>query len=379
MSRSSSRARLVLDESKLKELRKIASSRIAPLREIQRAKILLMYSENKNMTEIQKEVNISRPSIYKCIDKALAMGVDAGLKDKYHRPKSPVITEEAKAWLVNLACTKPTAHGYASEIWTRRLLASHARKYGKKEGHACLSNAAKATVQRILSEHPIRPHKVAYYLERRDPEFESKMQNVLMLYKEVNLINETLNKGVSPNVITVSVDEKPGVQAIQNIAPDILPDPNKNSRIMRDYEYKRLSTVSILASLDLNSGHIIGQVHDRHRSKEFILLLKEIDAYYPQGNIIRIILDNHSAHISKETAEYLATKPNRFIYVHTPKHGSWLNMVEMLFGKMTHTFLKHIRVNSKDELKRRILLGIQEMNDSPVVFRWKKFDLQLAY
>lgn len=379
MSRSSSRARLVLEEAKLKELQKIASSRTAPLREIQRANILIMYSENKKMTEIQKEINISRPSIYKCIDKALAMGVDAGLRDKYHRPKSPVITEEAKAWLVNLACTKPTDHGYASEIWTRRLLASHARKYGTKEGHACLSNAAKATIQRILNEHPIRPHKIAYYLERRDPEFESKMQNVLMLYKEVNLTNETLRKGESPDVITVSVDEKPGVQAIANIAPDILPEPNKNSRLMRDYEYKRLGTVSILASLDLNSGHIIGQVHDRHRSKEFILLLKEIDAYYPPGNTIRIILDNHSAHISKETTEYLATKPNRFIYIHTPKHGSWLNMVEMLFGKMAHTFLKHIRVNSKAELKRRILLGIQEMNDSPVVFRWKKFDLELTY
>lgn len=199
------------------------------------------------------------------------------------------------------------------------------------------------------------------------------------MYKEVNITDMTLLNGEYPPAITVSVDEKPGVQAICNIAPDILPDPAKNSRIMRDYEYERLGTVSILESLDLNSGHIIGQVHDRHRSKEFISLLKEIDEYYPADSSIRIMLDNHSAHISKETMQYLATKPNRFIYVHTPKHGSWLNMVEMLFGKMARTFLKHIRVRNKEELIQRIYLGIKEINDSPVIFRWKKFDLDLVY
>ena len=197
---------------------------------------------------------------------------------------------------------------------------------------------------------------------------------VLCVYKEVNLQNETLESGEVPSVITVSVDEKPGVQAIQNIAPDILPDPEKQSRIMRDYEYKRLGTLSILTALDLHSGHVIAQVHDRHRSSEFISLLKEISDYYPAGSTIRIILDNHSAHISKETMKYLAGSPGRFIYVHTPKHGSWLNLVETLFGKMARTFLKHIRVTSKKELKDRILLGIKEINDSPVVHRWKKFN-----
>jgi hypothetical protein len=307
------------------------------------------------------------------------VGVDAGLRDKFHRPKDPVITEEAKFWVVNLACTKPREHGYAAEVWSRQLLASHARKYGPQNGHTCLANAAKATIQRILTKHPIRPHKIAYYLERRDPEFESKMHDVLMVYKEVNLTNEKLREGEVPSVITVSIDEKPGVQAIRNIAPEILPNPEKNSRIMRDYEYKRLGTVSILAALDLNTGHVIGQVHDRHRSREFVSLLKEIDAYYPQDHLIRIVLDNHSAHISRETMEYLSTKPNRFTYIHTPKHGSWINLVETMFGKMARTFLKHIRVQSKYELKKRILLGIKEMNDSPVVFQWKKFDLEIVY
>lgn len=374
MSRKTQKAKLILSKEQQEELKKTVQSRKAPIREVQRANILLRYSEGMPITEIEKMTHVSRPTIYKWMEKSLAMGIEEGLKDKYHRPKEPVITEEAKAWVISIACQKPKDFGYAAEVWTRKALAEHAKKYGPGSGHDCLKKACKATIQRILSEHPIRPHKVAYYLERRDPEFDHKMEEVLCVYKEVNLQNETLGSGEVPSVITVSVDEKPGVQAIQNIAPDILPDPEKQSRIMRDYEYKRLGTLSILAALDLHSGHVIAQVHDRHRSSEFISLLNEISDYYPAGSTIRIILDNHSAHISKETMKYLAGSPGRFIYVHTPKHGSWLNLVETLFGKMARTFLKHIRVTSKKELKDRILLGIKEINDSPVVHRWKKFN-----
>lgn len=379
MPRKSQKAKLILDREKKEQLQQIANSRKAPLREVQRANILLRYSEGTPIIDIKKMVHVSRPTIYKWIDKALAMGIDEGLKDKYHRPKEPVITEEAKAWVINLACKKPTEYGYAAQMWTRSALADHARKYAPEAGHDCLKKAAKATIQRILNEHPIRPHKIAYYLERRDPEFEQKMADVLCIYKEVNLQNEAGETGVAPSVITVSVDEKPGVQAIKNIAPDIMPEPGKQSRVMRDYEYKRLGTLSILAALDLHNGHVITQVHDKHRSIEFISLLKELDVYYPAESIIRIILDNHSTHISKETMKYLASRPGRFLYVHTPKHGSWLNLVETLFGKMARTFLKQIRVNSKQELKERILLGVKEINDSPVVHRWKKFDFAHAF
>ncbi|KFI34875.1 integrase [Peptococcaceae bacterium SCADC1_2_3] len=379
MPRKSQKAKLILSEEKWEQLQKIAQSRKAPFREVQRANILLRYSEGLPIIDIGKMVHISRPTIYKWIEKALAMGIDEGMKDKYHRPREPVITEEVKAWVINLACKKPTDYGYAAETWTRSALADHARKHGPEAGHDCLKKAAKATVQRILDEHPIRPHKMAYYLERRDPEFEQKMVDILCVYKEVNLQNGAAEPGDIPSVITVSVDEKPGVQAIKNIAPDIMPEPGKQSRVMRDYEYKRLGTLSILAALDLHDGHVIAQVHDKHRSSEFISLLKEMDAYYPAESTIRIILDNHSAHISKETMKYLAGIPGRFLYVHTPKHGSWLNLVETLFGKMARTFLKHIRVNSKQELKERILLGIKEINDSPVVHRWKKFDFAHAF
>jgi transposase len=317
--------------------------------------------------------NLSRESIYKHINKALNFGIEEALKDAEHSPKEPIITEESKLWVVNMACTKPKDHGYAAEVWSYDSLAKHVRKHAVKEGHVCLSQAAKATVFRILSRNKVQPQKIKYYLEKRDEQFEEKMNEVLLVYKEVNMQNEQHPDGQGLDVFTVSIDEKPGIQAIKNIAPDLPPVAGKHSRISRDYEYKRLGTLSVLASLDLHTGKVIALVENQHRSIEFIKLLKKLDEYYPAQNKIRIILDNHSSHKSKETMKYLEEKPNRFIYVFTPKHGSWLNLVETLFGKMSRTFLKHIRVSSKDELKERILKGIQEINAEPVVHRWKEF------
>ena len=374
MPRKSQRPNLLLDKEQRQQLLKISQSRTAPIREVQRSRILLKYVDGYTISSIQKQVNVSRPTIYKCIDKALAAGIETGLKDKFHKPKDAVITEEAKAWVVNLACTKPKDHGYAAEMWTLSHLAKHSRKHAPTAGHDCLKRAAKATIYRILKAQPLQPHKISYYLEQRDEKFDKKMKEVLIVYKEVKNQNDSQSK-LSKKIITVSVDEKPGIQVVKNIAPDLPPKPGKHPQLGRDYEYKRLGTLSLLAALDLHDGHVIAQVHDRHRSREFISLLKEIDNYYPKDCAIRIILDNHSAHISKETMNYLATRPNRFIYVHTPTHGSWLNLIETFFSKISRTFLKHLRVDSKEELKERILNGINEINAEPVVHSWKKFDL----
>jgi transposase len=111
---------------------------------------------------------------------------------------------------------------------------------------------------------------------------------------------------------------------------------------------------------------------------EFTALRRRLDEHYPPEAVIRVVLDNHSAHISKETMAYLASRPGRFEYVHTPKHGSWLNLVESAFSKMARSFLRHIRVRSLEELRQRILKGIEEMNEHPVRFQWKSFDLQMT-
>lgn len=379
MARKSKRAALVLTPEQRAMLKELAASRSAPAREVERAKVMLGYADGISITELQRQLGFSRPMIYRCVDKALAAGVQMGLKDKYHRPHEPEISDEAKAWVVSIACTKPKDQGLAAELWSISALARFVSERAEVAGFARLANAGKSTVWRILDDNDIKPHKIRYYLEKRDPDFERKMQEVLMVYRDVSIYAQGAVHDARPNPIyTVSVDEKPGVQAIGLTAPDLPPVPGKAAAVGRDYEYVRHGTVSILAGIDLHSGHIFATVEDRHRSVEFIGLLKQLDAHYPEEAIIRVVLDNHSAHISKETMAYLSQRPGRFEYVHTPKHGSWLNLIECAFSKMARTFLRHIRVSSKEELKQRILKGIAEINAAPVVFRWNKFDLGLV-
>lgn len=234
MPRKTQRAKLNLTQKEWVKLEQLSKS---PLREVQRAQVLLHYADEQSISQIQQLVNVSRPTIYKCIDKALAAGADAGLKDFYHRPFEPIIDEAAKTWVVNHACTKPKEHGLAAELWTYSALANYTKEHAPDAGHQCLSKAVKATIWRILSANEIRPHKIKYYLERRDPEFERKMQEVLMVYKEVNLQNDSSTPEERyPGIITVSVDEKTGVQAIDTVAPDLLPVSGKHKCIGRDYE-----------------------------------------------------------------------------------------------------------------------------------------------
>ena len=371
MARSRCPPLLLTDEEKqlLDELR---GSRTAPVRDVQRAQILWRYHAGEKVSQIARALRTTRPSVLKWIGKTLPMGVKAGIKDTPHKPREAVITDDAKAWVVHLACSKPKDRGYAAELWTRSALARHVRKQAAEE----LAKAGKATVQRILAGQAVRPHKIRYYLERRDPEFERKMREVLLVYQEVALQNEAAGNGPygQSAVITVSVDEKPGVQAIANTAPDLPPVAGKHPTFARDHEYVRYGTWSILAALDLHDGQLTARVEKRHRSIEFIALLKDLDARYPAECTIRLIMDNHSSHTSKETRTWLATRPNRFKYVLTPTHGSWLNIVETLFGKMTRTFLCGIRVQSRNELRERILQGIAEINEMPVVHRWKAFE-----
>src|SRR5580698_1685926 len=209
MARASKRPKLVLTEEK-KHLDQLRQSRTAAFRDVQRAQVLWRYHAGETVSQIARALKMTRKSVLKWIDKALQMGVQAGMKDTSHKPREAVITDDAKAWVVHLACCKPKELGYAAELWTRSALARHVRGHAAQAGYPALDKAAKATVQRILDAQALRPHKVTYYLERRDPSFLSKMKDVLLVYQEVALQNEAVSNGAPlPVVITVSVDEKP--------------------------------------------------------------------------------------------------------------------------------------------------------------------------
>jgi transposase len=360
---------LVLTEEEEVALKSLSHSRTEPAAQVERAKILLAYAEGESISSTARRFETNRPKIERCVDKALQLGAHTSLKDLPRSGRKRRITPEARTWLVDLACQKPKDLGYSYELWTARLLAKHAREHGPSEGHPCLSQLSRGTVSKILTHREIRPHKIRYYVEKRDPDFEAKMKQVLCVYREVQLLREA--GGDAPSMVAIlSYDEKPGIQAIQNTSSDLPPVPGKHPSFTRDYEYVRHGTVSLMAGIDLLNGKVHAQVVDRHRSREFVQFLKMVDEKYDPKVKIRMILDNHSAHISKETRRYLATVPNRFEFVFTPKHGSWLNMIEMFFSKMARTMLRGIRVSSKQELKDRIMQFIDEINADPVVFKW---------
>jgi transposase len=316
---------------------------------------------------------VHHQTVQRCVERAVAHGPLAALDDQPRLGKEPTITSEAKAWLVDLACRKAKELGYPHELWTTRLLARHAREHGPRAGHGCLANLAQGTVCKILNQQELKPHKVRYYLERRDAAFEAKMAEVLCVYREVAILKQAAatSKQQAQAVAIVSYDEKPGIQAIATTAQDLPPKPGEYASLARDYEYKRHGTLSLLAGIDLLTGQVHALVKDRHRSREFIEFLKLLDAAYPADTAIKLILDNHSAHISKETKAWLAAQPeDRFQFTFTPTHGSWLNLIEGFFSKLTRSVLRHIRVVSKQELKDRIMAAIDHFNQSPVVHTW---------
>lgn len=364
---------LAIGDEDLARLTAIARSRTEPASRVERARMLLAYRQDPSFFAVGRALGVHHQTVQRCVERAVVYGPLTALDDLPRPGKEPTITAAAKAWLVDLACRKAKEFGYPHELWTTQLLARHARTHGLAAGHDCLAKLAQGTVCKILNRQEIKPHKVRYYLERRDAEFENKMAEVLCVYREVEVLKKAAAASSEPSqaVAIVSYDEKPGIQAIATTAADLPPVPGMYPTFARDHEYKRHGTLSLLAGIDLLTGTVHALVKDRHRSREFVEFLKLLNAAYPADTAIKLILDNHSSHISKETKAYLATQPaGRFAFTFTPKHGSWLNLIEGFFSKLARSVLRHIRVASKQELKERIMAAIDDINSHSVVHTW---------
>jgi len=319
---------LAMTGEEIEALTALSRSRTEPAGRVSRAAMLLGYREKPSFFAVGRRLGVHHQTVQRCVERAMAYGALAALDDRPRPGKEPTITPEAKAWLVSLACDKAKEHGYPHELWTTRLLARHARERGSE---------------------------------------------VLCVYREVQVLKKAAAKAEKSKkpVAIVSYDEKPGIQAIATTAPDLPPVPGRHASFARDHEYKRHGTLSLLAGIDLLTGKVHALVRERHRSREFIEFLKLLDAAYPASTAIKLILDNHSAHISRETRAWLDTRPpGRFDFTFTPKHGSWLNLIEGFFSKFARSVLRHIRVTSKHELKQRIMAGIDDVNRHPVIHTW---------
>ena len=373
MGRKSSVINLTTEEREYLETQ--VRARTIQAQTVNRARILLLKSDGCSIDDIADKVGINRKSVMLCLNKYAEGGIENALFDAPGRGRNAEITDDERAWIINIACQKPVDLGYSAEVWTRALLTKHINRFAEEAGHIRLSTISQSKVRSILEEADIKPNKITYYCENRDPDFDQKMHNVLLVYKQLSMQFDENGNFIAitedePTVHTISYDEKPGIQAIANTTEDLLPDKDHKT-ISRDYEYRRLGTVSLLAGIDLQTGEAIPLVRDKHSSKEYIEFLKLLDSKYPKGDKIRLILDNLKVHSSEETRKYLAGIPNRFEFVFTPKHGSWLNLIESFFSKLTRQSLKGIRVKTKEELEQRIYKYFEEVNSDPVVYHWK--------
>ena len=372
MSRQNTRTVVKLTEEEKKYLEKIKRTSKEEARKVKRAEIILLSASGSSDFKIKKMLNVHRATVKNCLDKCVNMGVESALKDLPRNGAPQEIPDEDRTWIISEACKSPLELDYPYTLWTYNLLTEHIKRQASIKGNTRLSQIAKSTIWNILNTAEIKPHRIRYYLEKRDEEFEKKMTELLCVYKEVEITNENLRNGErNTNKITISYDEKPGIQAIGNVAKDLMPVVGKHKTISRDAEYKRYGTISLLAGMNLHTGQVTHYISPTHKSSDFINFLERVDQEYKNVEKIRIILDNHSAHVSKETQTYLSKRPNRFEFVFTPKHGSWLNLIESFFSKMAKSVLRGIRVKSIDDLIGRIEKYFSMINKNPVVFRWK--------
>ena len=366
--------KLQLREGDFEYLRSLIKQRTIQAQVVIRAHILLDRANGISIREIASIYDLSTNTVRLCIDKYISGGTENALFDEQRKGRPVEITDDAKSWILNLACQKPHELGYSAELWTLSALHKHIRANAENAGYPRLATVTKPYIQKLLQTSDIKPFKIKYYLEKRDPDFEQKMHDVLVVYKQVALQFDENGNIIIPadgvKTVTLSYDEKPGIQALGNTSPDRNPTL-EHGFVCRDSEYVRYGTLSLLAAIDLLTGEAIPLISETHKSSDFVTFLKKLDNHYPKQDKIRIILDNHSAHTSKETRNFLATMPEgRFEFIFTPKHGSWLNMIESFFSKLTKQMLKGIRVNSKEELETRIYQYFEEVNQEPVIYHW---------
>src|ERR1700722_2595364 len=195
-----------IGDEDLGRLERIARSRPERASGVERARILLAYRTDPSAYAVGEAVGVTHQTVLRCLNRAMRFGVMAALDDSPRPGKAPEITSDAKAWLVSLACQKAKDLGYPHELWTTRLLARHVREHSVAAGHPCLGSIAQGTVCKILARHDVKPHKVRYYLERRDAAFETKMAEVLCVYREVAVLRAS--QGLATDVAFVSYAER---------------------------------------------------------------------------------------------------------------------------------------------------------------------------
>ena len=382
--------RLVLAAGDQKEIESLLASRTCEARVHERALILHLKAEAPRTDyAVSCRANVSERTVSRVLARYREGGLGLALGDRPRAGRPKTVSDADTLWVVALACSKPKDVGcrIKRELWYPALFCDHVREVAEEQGHARMATACDETILRVLEEARIQPFRLRYYCSRKDPDFEAKKRGLLAVYRELSACFDDDGNRVRQPVArdgrvvhVLSYDEKPGIQSLELVADDRMPDPARaaadaeamraagakgapmSAAVCRDYEYRRRGTVSLLCAIDLLDGVAHHSVRLTHKSSDYVDFLGKLDSFYPRGHVIRIILDNHSVHTSRETQLYLNTVPGRFEFVFTPKHASWCNLVEGFFSTMTKQILEGIRCRDRDELRERIDGWFEQFN-----------------
>ena len=334
---------LTLTPEEKRELERWGQSRTLPAGDVFRARLILALAAGQSYREIEKGLGTSAPTIarWRARFERDRLG---GLEGLHKGSRPHVATATVQARVVRRVQQKP---GDGSTHWSCRKLASEL-------------GLSKSTVQRILTQARLKPHRLENYVASNDPEFESKAADSIGLY-----LNPPQHAAV------FCVDEKTAIQALDRLDPVLPLSPGRAER--HGFEYYRHGTLSLYAALDVKTGKVEGKTTARHTSAEFLCFLQELVRKARWAKEIHIVLDNLSAHKTKAVQDFLQENPKvRFHF--TPTYSSWLNQVELWFAKIQRDVIARGIFTSVADLARKLRKYIRAYGKAAKPFRWTYTD-----
>jgi transposase len=335
---------IALSEEEKTELEQMTQSRTLPAGDVMKARMILLLAKGISYQQIQKLLDTTAPTISRWKTRFMQDRL-AGLIEERHPGQKPSVRTPRLQARVLAAIKEGPQDG--STHWSCRKLAARLK-------------VSKDTIQRILSQADVRPHRLARYMASNDPDFETKAADVIGLY-------------LAPpqHAAVFCVDEKTAIQALDRLDPVLPLSPGRLER--HGFEYKRNGTLSLYAALDVKTGKVTGKTAERHTSVEFVGFLQQVVAGCQPSQAIHIILDNLSAHKTKQVEEFLQRNPNVKLHF-TPTYSSWLNQVEIWFARLEREVIARGIFTSVQDLARKLLRYIRAYSKNARPFKWKYND-----
>src|SRR3984893_174480 len=333
---------ITLTNAERMELTRRATSRTDRAEDARRARLILLLAEGHTWDEISERIDCSRGFVASWAKRFAEQRV-AGLYSRHIGQVATVLTAELEARILEATRFAPSSSTHLTTL--------------KRAAHLGISHMM---VARVWRKHGLRPHQIERYMASNDPDFEKKAADIIGLY-----LNPPAHAAV------FCVDEKTHIQALDRKDPVLPLSPGRAER--HGFEYFRHGTLSLYAAFNTKTGEVLGKTAERHTSAEFVAFLTDIVVNQPRGKEIHVIADNLSAHKSQAVKDFLAAHPK--VHLHfTPTYSSWLNQVELWFGKIERDGIARGVVTSVSDLKRKLMRFIRYYNKSPHTVKWKYAD-----